>query len=829
VTARWRGSFITAADRGTEPGSPAPLLRRAFTVEDGLVAATLHVSALGIVEAHLNGTVVGDEVLTPGWTSYRHRLVVSSHDVTGLLTTGANALGAVVGEGWAVGRLGWNDRRQVWADRPAAYLQLELDYGDRTELVVSDGTWRSGTGGSRSDSIYDGETFDARLEPDGWSRPGFDDATWGDVEVVTWDVATLVSPTAPPIRRIEELPAVEVLTTPTGRTVVDFGQILTGWVRLAVEGPAGTTVTLHHCETLIDGEPEFETNRTALATDRYTLRGGGPEVWAPRFTFHGFRYVEVDGWPGEVTADQLRAIVVHSDLRRIGWFDSSDELLNKLHDNVVWSMRGNFVGIPTDCPQRDERLGWTGDINAFGPTAAFLYDVSGVLGSWLEDLALEQAEHGSVPWTVPDVGGRRNAPTALWADVAVSLPVCLYEAYGDTEVLERQYPSMQAYLDEVEPLLDQNGAWTSGFQFGDWCDPDARPDNPSGAKADPHLVATAFLTRVTGEMARAAELLGHPADAERYQALHDRVRNGFRTRWVTPAGLVADPSPTAYALAICFGVLDADQEAEAGARLAALVNKAGHHIATGFAGTPYVTEALSRTGHLDTAYALLMQTGCPSFLYPVTMGATTIWERWDAITPDGSLNRTGMTSLNHYALGAVAAWLHREVAGLAPAEPGYRTLRVAPKPGGGLTRAEAIHDTPRGRARSAWQIDDGGDFTLEVTVPGGASAEVVLPRHPDALTETVGEGDHRWSYPWPRGSALSLRSKVSDLRSRPLIWEPAREAVLRHFNMDLATSSDLAGITVRDLLGAAAEFNAELHAELTELLDPVIGPVEGPD
>jgi alpha-L-rhamnosidase len=545
MTQPWQASFITSATHTGEVGAPAPYLRREFVVDGGLVRATLHVTALGLVEAHLNGDAVGDEVLAPGWTSYRHRLAVPRHDVTDRMVRGANALGAIVGEGWAVGRLTWEDRRQIWADRPAAFLQLELDYGNRTDMVVTDRSWRAATGAVLANGIYDGETYDARLEPVGWSTAGYDDASWGPVDVVEWDRATLMRPSAPPIRRVEEVPASDVLTTPSGKIVVDFGQNLTGWVRLRVAGPEGTAITLHHCEALIDGEPEYETNRTALATDRYTLRGDGPERWEPRFTFHGFRYVEVEGWPGQPTGDALTAVVVHSDMRRIGWFDSSNELLNKLHENVVWSMRGNFVGVPTDCPQRDERLGWTGDINAFGPTAAFLYDVAGVLGSWLEDLAAEQAELGGVPMVVPDALGWAPRPTALWGDVAVSLPVCLYEAYGDRAVLERQYTSMASFIDSVAPRLDDRGVWGRGFQFGDWVDPDAPPGNPGAGKADRHLIATAFLARTTDELANTAEILGQADDAAHYQALQERVRAGFRDEWVTPAGLVADLSPTA--------------------------------------------------------------------------------------------------------------------------------------------------------------------------------------------------------------------------------------------------------------------------------------------
>ncbi|MCK9930219.1 glycoside hydrolase family 78 protein [Frankia sp. Mgl5] len=818
-------AFIAApSDPGGRDPVPAPYLRREFTVGAGLRSATLHVTAVGLIEAHLNGAPVGDEVLAPGWTSYRHRLVVSSHEVTGLVVEGVNALGAVLGEGWAVGRLTWEEgKRAVWADRPAGFLQLDLDYGDRVEVIASGADWRAGTGATLADSIYDGETHDARREPAGWAEPGFDDAEWSPVEVVPRDLDTLIAPSAPPIRRVQELPAVDILTTPAGRTVVDFGQNLSGWVRLTVRGPAGTMIVLRHTETLIDGEADFRPNRTALATDRYILRGGGPETWEPRFTFHGFRYVEVEGWPGRLDTEAMTAVVVHSDMRRTGWFETSDELVNQLHRNVVWSMRGNFVGVPTDCPQRDERLGWTGDINAFGPTAAFLYDVRGVLGSWLTDLAAEQREQGHVPLVVPDVGAMPiTTPTALWGDVAVSLPWALYQQYGDRELLAAQYESMTAFIDSVEGLLDERGLWNSGFQFGDWLDPDAPPKNPAGGRTDAYLVACAYLCHTTHQLARAAEVLGHADDAARYTALHQRVRAAFRDEWVTPSGLVANDTATAYALAICFDILDPAQQARAGRRLAELVDKAGHRISTGFAGTPLVAHALSRTDQLDTAYRLLLQTECPSFLYPVTRGATTIWERWDAIRPDGTLHDTGMTSLNHYALGAIADWLHRVVGGLEPVEPGYRRMRIAPRPGGGLTHATLTHDTPHGRVRVAWHQEPDSRVTVDVDVPPGTAADVVLPGHPDALTVHVGPGSHRWEYDLPKRARpdYTLDTPLRELFRDSALWAAIQPVFRRHLpqfaDADSGTEPSLPSLRV--LLGYFPAQAPALEADLLAVL-----------
>ena len=745
---QWTASFVTssAAPAG-QLAAPAPYLRTEFTAAADVRRATLYVTALGLIEAYLNGERIGDEVLAPGWTAYDHRLVVSTYDVTELVRDGANALGAILGQGWAVGRLTWEeDVKNLWSDRPLGFVQLEVEYSDHTDVVATDATWRAGTGALQADSIYDGETYDARKEPTGWSEPEFDDDAWAPVEVVDRDLRALIPAVAPPIRRIETVPARDVFTTPGAHTVVDFGQVLSGWVRVKVDGPAGTTITLRHCETLIDGEPDFRTNRTAQATDRYTLRGGGVETWEPRFTFHGFRYVVVEGWPGQLSPEDLSAIVIHSDLRRTGWFECSNDLVNQLHSNVVWSMRGNFVGVPSDCPQRDERLGWTGDLNAFASTATFLYDCETMLGSWLRDLAAEQSVTGLVPFTVPDAQRQLCPPTALWGDVAISLPWQLYRRYGNREALAEQYPSMVTFLESVLRTLPDNGLWNTGFQFGDWVDPDAPPDNPMAGKTNPYIMGQAYLCRTTAEIAQAAEVLGHDADATRFRALHDKVRQAFRHEWVTPAGLLANESATAYSLAICFGVFDETQERRAGERLAELVAKAGHRISTGFAGTPLVAHALSQTGQLETAYRLLLETECPSFLYPLSQGATTVWERWDAIKPDGSLNDTGMTSLNHYALGAIADWLHRVVGGLDELEPGYRAMRIAPQPGGDLSWATTVHETRFGTVEVMWRRQEGNQLNVEVSIPPGSTAEVVLPLHPDGLTVRVEGGRHTWKY-----------------------------------------------------------------------------------
>ncbi|GAA4734408.1 glycoside hydrolase family 78 protein [Phytohabitans rumicis] len=829
--------FIGPRARPTsEAEDPAVYFRREFEVAQDVVSATLWVTALGVVEPYLNGAPVGDEVLDPGWTSYRHRLVVRSHDVTHLVRPGANAFGAIVGEGWATGRLGYAEicRRRQFADRVGLFAVIDLNYSDRREVVVTDRLFRAGEGSVRANSVYDGVTIDARMEPNGWHQPGFDDSGWGPVEAIEWDRATLVDPVAPPIRRIEELAPRDIRPSRRATTIVDFGQNISGWVRLRLTGPRGRLVTIRHAEVLVDGLPDYTTLRTAQATDRYLLAGSGTEEFEPRFTYHGFRYAEIEGLPHDISPDDVRAVVVHSDMTRTGWFETSDELVNRLHENVVWSMRDNFVGLPTDCPQRDERLGWTGDINAFAPTAAYLYDVSGVLGSWLADLAAEQRERGFVPYVVPDVQGTYKSPAALWSDVAVSLPWALYWQYGDIEILRRSYESMVAFTRSVEALLDERGLWSAGFQFGDWLDPSAPLTSPRRGKTDPHLVATAYLAKVAREMAATAQALGQVGDAKHFTALVERVRAAFRAEYVTPNGRITNESATAYALAIQFGLLDAGQLPTAGTRLADLVRRDAGRISTGFAGTPHVAHALTRTGHTDAAYALLLQREAPSFLYPVTRGATTIWERWDAILPDGTVNPSGMTSLNHYALGSIAHWLHAVVAGLEATSPGYRTVRIAPQPGGGLTFAKAAHDTPRGRLAVRWHQAN-GTMELAVVVPPGTTAIVELPLHPTGDSERVGPGEHRWTYPArQRPHELALDSPIDALAGDDATW--ARIAAilqyhLPHLPLDAVVESN-AAMPLSAVLNDFSALPASAREEIAAAIQSEAGgnkrqPVDG--
>ena len=744
----WTARMVGLAD---PPAAAQPaLVRAAFSVDGPVRRATLYGTAHGVYQVEVNGREVDDEVLKPGWTAYRHRLLHETTDVTGLLDQGENAIGVWLSGGWYCERFGFRDAaRRVYGEQPAVAAQLLVEYEDgRTATIASGPDWRAtGEGPVTRGGIYAGESFDATRVPAGWSEPGFDDSGWAPVRVDA-DIVTPEARNAPGVRRTEEVAVREVLTRPSGATILDFGQNLVGRLRITVRGERGSTVTLRHAEVLEGGELCTRPLRAADAVDHYTLAGDGEETWEPRSTFHGFRYAQVEGWPGELDPADVVAVVVHSDMRRTGWFSCSSELVDRLHENVVWGMRGNFLHVPTDCPQRDERLGWTGDIQVFSPTASYLFDCDGFLASWLRDLALEQQDlDGVVPFIVPNVLEHAHIPAAAWGDAATVVPHVLHERFGDRAVLAAQYDSMRAWVEVLLALAGPRLLWEGQFQFGDWLDPASPPDRPGDATTDQDLVASAHLFRSTDLLAGAAALLGHEQDAAHYRDLAERVRAAFLREYVTPAGRMLSDTQTAYAMALVFGIVtDPDQRRAMGERLAALVRTAGYRVGTGFVGTPIVQDALTDTGHLDAAARLLLQTHCPSWLYPVTMGATTIWERWDSLLEDGSVNPGQMTSFNHYAFGAVADWLHRVVAGLAPAAPGYREIVVAPHPLPGLDFARTAHETPYGHASVGWERT-GATIVVDAVVPANTTATVRLPGADRALT--VGSGTHRWEVAAP--------------------------------------------------------------------------------
>ncbi|MFI7483353.1 family 78 glycoside hydrolase catalytic domain [Kocuria sp. M1R5S2] len=734
---------LTAADWTAVPVSSArpedpesdrrpSILRREFSVGVGVVRARVHVTAHGLFELELNGQRVGEDALAPGWTVYDQRLRVFTYDVTQRLRAGTNALGAWLGDGWYRGRLGFNGgNRNLYGSDLSLLAQLEIDYADGSrQILATDDQWRSAPSPILFSGIYDGETFDARQVPAGWSEPGFDHSAWEGVSIRERDVSTLVAPDGPPIQHMLTLTPVSVERKEPNRVILDFGQNLVGRLAIRASGIPGETIVMRHAEVLQDGELCVRPLRLAEATDRYTFATDDVESWEPRFTYHGFRYAEVAAPPAVLDALEVEARVYHSAMERTGWFECSDADLNRLHENVLWSMRGNFVDVPTDCPQRDERLGWTGDIQVFAPTAMTLFDATGMLSSWLKDLSAEQWDDGTVPWYVPVVPGREMwtpiRPGAAWGDAAVLTPWDVWFASADRAVLERQWSSAKAWVDLLERRAGEDRLWTGDFQLGDWLDPSAPPDDPAEAMTDRDLVASAYFSWSARHLAKTAQVIGRQGDADHYARLADEVAAAIRNRYLDKDGRLAQESQTGYAMLICMDLVDGDLLAVAGVRLRELVEAADHRIATGFVGTPLISEALTRTGSHDTAYRQLLERGCPSWLYPITQGATTIWERWDSQLEDGTINPGQMTSFNHYALGAVARWMYSTIAGLEPIEPGWRRTRFQPRPGGGLTWARASHQSPYGLVAIEWSLDH-GRLSVMTTVPTGATAELVMP------------------------------------------------------------------------------------------------------
>ncbi|MCR2804839.1 glycoside hydrolase family 78 protein [Paenibacillus soyae] len=733
----WEAEWISAPlELLPEESERLPLLRKGFSLKAPVAKARLYATAHGLYELELNGKRVGNDYFAPGWTSYRHTLQTQTYDVSELLQAGDNAIGAWLGNGWYKGYLAWGNKKAHYGDRLGLLLQLRVAYADGSEeTIVSDGSWQCAAGPILMSEIYHGETYDAREELSGFSTAGFDAAGWTAAQVAQHDNGRLTPQINEPVRKIETVRPVELITTPAEETVIDFGQNLVGWVRFRVSADAGAEVVIHHAEVL-DQEGNFYTDnlRAAKQEIRYTCKGSvGGETFEPRFSFQGFRFIRLTGFPEPIDLSAFEAVVLHSDMEETGRFRCSDPLINQLQSNIRWGLKGNFLDVPTDCPQRDERLGWTGDAQMFIQTAAYLSNVAPFFAKWLGDLASDQREDGGVPFVVPHILDDGSFSSAAWGDAAVICPWTLYVSYGDTRILERQYESMKHWVAYIRAQGEQEYLWNTGFHFGDWLGLDAKSGDYVGA-TERDLIASAFYAYSTMLLRKTADVLGLEEDAAVYEELGRNVVAAFQEEFVTPAGRLSASTQTAHVLALMFGLLDETAEKRAAAKLKELLEASKHHLTTGFVGTPYISHVLSRYGMQEDAYTLLMQKDYPSWLYPVTKGATTIWEHWDGIKEDGSFWSRDMNSFNHYAYGAVGDWLYKSVAGIQPDEeaPGYKRMLIAPQPGGGLTWAEGVLETPYGTVRSAWKLKEDGSIEVEVTIPPNTSAEIRLPGASDA-------------------------------------------------------------------------------------------------
>ena len=745
----WRADFI-AGDLAGGPHNPmpAPFFRRAFEVAQPIKRARLYASALGVYECEINGHKVGADVLAPGWTDYNKRLAYQTYDVTEMIERGENVLGAVVGDGWYCGHIGWRER-QNYGQKPQFCGQLEIEFeGGSRQTIASGADWQFAYGPILSADLLIGEDYDARLKMDGWSAPGFDvGASWrgalvGPKPALEWSASS-----APPIVKTQEIQPVG-MHRHGGAVIFDMGQNMVGRIRIKIAGERGQTLKFRFAEILQDGPlavsgPIYNDNLrggAAQQTDHYTLRGDGEESWEPRFTFHGFRYVEVSGLTGEPTLDFLTGVVLHTRAEQTGDFECSDPLVNQLWRNIDWGWRGNSLDVPTDCPQRDERLGWTGDAQVFVPTSCFLRDVPAFWTKWARDVADAQHSDGSVPCVIPLPGTRESLAPLMgefnawhdggpaWADATLICPWTLYRRYGDVRILEENYGVFKNYLNYLESTsrdnmrCDEHAQYWRGF--GDWLALDGSGDTEGGTPKE--LIGTAFYAHCADLMSRIARATSHAADEQHYRELFERVAQTFCERFVTPAGRLSPPYQTPYVLALHFNLLPENLRAQAVKELVGEIKHRGEKLSTGFVGTSYLPFVLSENGANQTAYELLLQHDWPSYLYAVTQGATTIWERWDGWTQKNGFQDAGMNSFNHYAYGAIGDWMAQVVAGIRAGDSGYQNFKLQPRPGADLTSATAHYDSLYGRIESAWKIED-GEMMWDFVVPANTAASVVLP------------------------------------------------------------------------------------------------------
>ncbi len=738
--ADWAAQWIEAGYMEDSIMRPSPMFRKEFTANKKIQSATAFITSHGLYEGYINGKRIGDYCLTPGWTSYNKRLQYQTYDVTNLLTQGTNAIGVMLGSGWYRSYLAWGNQHDVYGKKLALLFQLNIVYTDgTTATILSDGSWKSSTGAIKSSEIYHGETSDARDEKSGWLTTGYNDGSWSGVTTHDYPKDILVATYNEPITMHETFKPIKFITTPKGEHVIDFGQNLVGFVEVTVSGKAGDSIMLHHAEVL-DKEGNFYTDnlRAAKQQDIYVLSGKGEETFHPHFTFQGFRYIKVDGFPGAMKPENFTAVALYSNMQPTGSFSTSNPLINQLQHNIQWGQRGNFLDVPTDCPQRDERLGWTGDAQVFSRTATYNFGVNNFFDKWLQDVAADQGANGSVPFVVPNVLGEGAGGSAGWADVATIIPWNVYLAYGDTAVLKQQYESMKKWVGFMQSK-STNNLWNTGFHFGDWLFYRPEDDNDGrSAITDKYLIAQCFYARSTQLLINTAKVLGKTDDVATYTALLQQIKDAFVKEYVTPSGRLVSSSQTAYVLALNFDMLPENLRGQAADRLVANVHDYDNHLTTGFLGTPYLCHVLSRFGHSDVAYTLLLQDTYPSWLYPVKMGATTIWERWDGEKPDSTFQTPGMNSFNHYSYGAIGDWMYRVMAGIDTYEdaPGYKHIRIMPHIGGNFTYANADYKTPYGTISSGWKVDS-SNMSFDVTIPCNTTATIYIPA---GSAEEVKEG-----------------------------------------------------------------------------------------
>ena len=781
-----------------EDETACPIFSRTFTAKGKVKKARIYATSRGVYEAYLNGERIGADRMTPGWTSYHHRLQYQIYDITEMIRE-ENEIEIMVGNGWYKGIFGFMLTPNIYGDRVGAFAEIHLEYEDGSrEAICTDESWNARTGAVRYSEIYMGETIDTTIgEAQDREQSGI---RTGSVSVMEFDKSTLTAQENESVRITERVLAKKLIVTPKGEKLVDFGQNLTGLVELKVHGRKGQKIVIRHAEVLDkDGNFYPDTLRQAKSEDTY-ICNGEEQVFLPHFTFHGFRYISVEGMD-DMRLDQFTACVMHSDMEKSGDFQCSNPKVNQLQSNIAWGQRSNFLDIPTDCPQRDERLGWTGDAQIFSWTASFNRNTALFFRKWMRDVAAESSLEKGVPHVVPDILGQYSS--SAWSDVAVIVPWVVYQMYGDKGILEENWKCMHEWVDYIKSQCGANGLWQTGFQYGDWLALDKEESADRTGATDKYMIANAYYLYVTDLVRQTAEVLGFAEEAEKYQKLYDTTLEAFRQEYYTSTGRIVSETQTGAILSLYFNLAREKDRERILQILKTNIENHKNYLATGFVGTPYLCHTLSENGEHELAATVFMKEDYPSWLYAVNMGATTIWERWNSIMPDGSFDVSGMNSLNHYAYGSIGDWMYRKVAGVSQLKPGYKKFKVQPMFVKGIEEAGVTFESIYGQIESKWSCKD-GKICGYVKVPVNTTAEIHLPEKEEVLT--VGSGVYEYEYETTTNltyERFSMDSTMGEILAQPLAVEMFNRMVPGMAdNPMLAMAHQM---TLVELIGAAPE------------------------
>ncbi len=785
-----------------EDETACPIFFKEFELKKPVAKARIYATAQGLYELSLNGERVGDYRMTPGWTSYNKRLQYQIYDITSILKE-QNIIEMTVANGWYKGPFGFTLRPNIYGDKVGAFAEIHVFYEDGSkDVITTDESWSVKTGEIQYSEIYMGETIDA-------NSPEIKN---GKVIIKEFDKEILTAQENEPVRITERIPAKKLFVTPKGEKLVDFGQNLTGAAEVRIKGQKGQKIIIRHAEVLDkDGNFYSETLRQAKSVDTY-ICNGEEQVFLPHFTFHGFRYICVEGIE-EPSPDMFTACVTHSDMEKTGDFTCSNKKVNQLQSNIAWGQRDNFLDIPTDCPQRDERLGWTGDAQIFSWTASFNRNTALFFTKWMRDMSAESSLEKGVPHVVPDI--LDSYSSSAWSDSAVIIPWVVYQTFGDTRILSENWKCMHEWVDYIKNHCGDNGLWQTGFQYGDWLALDKEESADRTGATDKYMIANAYYIYVTDLVRKTAEVLGEKEEAEKYRKLYDKTLEAFREEYYTATGRIVSETQTGAVVSLYFNLAREKDRDRILKTLLTNIENHKNHLSTGFVGTPYICHALSENGAHDMAATLFMKEDYPSWLYAVNMGATTIWERWNSIKPDGTFDESGMNSLNHYAYGSIGDWMYRKISGLSQLESGYKKFKVQPMFVKGIEESELNFESVYGKIEVKTSCKN-GKIHVHVTVPANTSAVIILPEKNETIE--VGSGSYDYEYDTNTSLAFnrfSMDSTLSEILEQPLAVEMFNNMVPGMLEGPMIKFAYQ--MTLSEMLGAAPEARPMYEAVINAL------------